>query len=189
MSALGLVLFEAYSLWLKSISSCASCAPSMIPCLDRQKAARHGKQFSFLHCPIIFDPQLVWLLVVCWYYLSDCKSHALMLSLQRWRRPISSSTVTNLVSYLLLHLVGWLARQRRSPWWRDRPPLLGEPAVGSSQSKRDSCHGVLHQHAGHVYLHQPTFSIYLAARCSSRPRAGRGNGRDPFDHLSSVYTQ
>ncbi|KAI6404206.1 hypothetical protein ACKVWL_002375 [Pyricularia oryzae] len=41
MSALGLVLFEAYSLWLKSISSCASCAPSMIPCLDRQKAARH----------------------------------------------------------------------------------------------------------------------------------------------------
>ncbi|TLD30684.1 hypothetical protein PspLS_02729 [Pyricularia sp. CBS 133598] len=37
-----LVLFEAYSLWLKSISSCASCAPSMIPCLDRQKAARHA---------------------------------------------------------------------------------------------------------------------------------------------------
>ncbi|KAI6363095.1 hypothetical protein MCOR25_006037 [Pyricularia grisea] len=41
MSALGLVLFEAYSLWLKSISSCASCAPTMVPCLDRQKAARH----------------------------------------------------------------------------------------------------------------------------------------------------
>ncbi|TLS31062.1 hypothetical protein PpBr36_03008 [Pyricularia pennisetigena] len=41
MSALGFVLFEAYSLWLKSVSSCASCAPSMIPCLDRQKAARH----------------------------------------------------------------------------------------------------------------------------------------------------
>lgn len=41
MSALGLVLFEAYSLWQKSISSCASCAPAMFPCVDRRKAARH----------------------------------------------------------------------------------------------------------------------------------------------------